>query len=233
VDLTTSPISVVFVDDDDLARRALNSLLREPGIEVVAECATSAACLEAIRRHQPQVALVDMRLEGNPMGGVALIREIRRIGPETVCAVVTAEADGGDYLLQALQAGAEAYYSKGFAQGNLADLVKHLVAGDYMLEPRFTQRLARFAQGHLPTLKQTYDEQQRALSAREREVLDLLADGLKPAEIASKLCITDQTVKSHKQHIAAKLGLESQTLLVVYAVLARYLFGDLTHTQSE
>lgn len=229
---TLSPISVVFVDDDDLARRALSSLLQEPGIDIVAECATARTCLEAIRQHHPRVALVDMRLDGNPMGGVALIREIRTISPETICAVVTAEADGGDFLLQALQAGAEAYYSKSFAQDNLADLVKRLVAGDYMLEPRYTQRLALYARGHFPALKQTYEEQQRTLSAREREVLDLLAEGRKPADIASELCISDETVKSHKQHIAAKLGLDSQTLLVVYAVLARYMFDEPGYTQG-
>ncbi len=217
-------VSVVYVDDDDYVRYALKLMLDDPEIEVLAACATRRECIEAVTRYRPQVALVDMLLAGDPAAGVAVIREIREISPTTVCAVLTSSAEHGEYLLQSMQAGAEAYYSKGYAKGpRLPEIVKGLAQGNYEPEPRYVERLTRFAQENRQAQAQLRNRPEQELTAREREVLGLIAEGCKPQEIARRLFITEDTVKTHKQHITRKLGLNSQTLLVVYAVLRKYL----------
>lgn len=220
--------TVVCVDDDDFARGALKYMLADPEIEVLALCASEQECLSVVVQHKPQVALIDMRLNGDPMGGVGVIKCIRELSPDTICAVLTAAADNGEYFFQAFQVGAEAYYSKGYAIGtNLPALVKGLARREYQLEPRFAQQLAAYAKGKIPRLEVAARSHEHELSERERQVLDLIAEGYGPSEIAKELVISPNTVKTHKKNMVFKLRLESQAQLVVYAVLERYMVQPL------
>lgn len=223
---TQQRFTVVCVDDDDFARSALKYMLADPMIDVIALCASEQECLSIVAQHKPQVALVDMQLSGDPMAGVGVVKRIREISPNTICAVLTATADNGEYFFQALKVGAEAYYSKGYAMGtSLPTLVKSLARREYQLEPRFARRLAEYVhvQGKLPQLEATARSHDHELTDREHQVLALIADGYGPSEIAKKLVITTNTVKTHKKNMAFKLRLDSQAQLVVYAVIKRYL----------
>lgn len=220
--------TVVCVDDDDFARSALGNMLADPEIEVLALCANEQGCLSIVEQHKPQVALVDMQLNGDPMGGVEVIKRIRELSPDTVCAVLTAAADNGEYFFPALQVGAEAYYSKSYAMGtSLPELVKGLARREYQLEPRFANQLAEYVKGKIPLLEVTARSHDHELSERERQVLELIAEGYGPSEIAKELVISTNTVKTHKKNMVFKLRLDSQAQLVVYAVLERYLVQPL------
>lgn len=226
--VTRRQFTVVCVDDDDFVRGALGYMLADPEIKVLALCANEQECLSIVEQHKPDVALVDMRLSGDPMGGIGVIKRIRDLSPDTVCAVLTAAADNGEYLFQALKAGAEAYYSKGYAIGtSLPALVKGLARREYQLDPRFAKQLAEYAKGKLPLLEVTARSHDNELSERERQVLALLADGYGLSEIADELVISTNTVKTHKKNMVFKLRLESQAQLVIYAVFDRYFVQQL------
>lgn len=219
--------SVVCVDDDDFARHALKQMLADPMIELLALCASGQECFPIVSRHKPQVALVDMQLNGDPMGGVAVIKRIRDISPTTVCAVLTATAVNGEYFFQAWKAGAEAYYSKGYAKGvSLPMLLKCLAEKEYQLEPRFARQLAECARGY-PQLEDAARKYSATLSDRERQVLDLIAEEYSNSDIAKKLVISENTVKTHKQNIINKLALGSHAQLAVYALLEKHLVSVL------
>ena len=111
-------ISALIVDDDRSAREALRLLLHGPAVEVIALCDSPEACLDAIVRRPPQVALVDMRMQGDPYAGVELIRQIRALSPATACLALTASDRRGDLLPKAFYAGAHGYYRKGYVLGD-------------------------------------------------------------------------------------------------------------------
>jgi DNA-binding NarL/FixJ family response regulator len=225
---TRRRFTVVCVDDDDFARGALKYMLADPEIEVLALCASEQECLPVVAQHKPQIALIDMQLDGDPMGGVGVIKRIRELSPATICAVLTATADNGEYFFQALQVGAEAYYSKSYAVGtSLPALVKSLARREYQLEPRFAKQLAEYVKGKIPLLEVTARSHVHELSERERQVLELIAEGYGPSDIAKELVISPNTVKTHKKNMVFKLRLDSQAQLVVYAVLERYLVQPL------
>jgi DNA-binding NarL/FixJ family response regulator len=137
-------ISALIVDDDRSAREALRLLLHGPAVEVIALCDSPEDCLDAIVRRPPQVALVDMRMQGDPYAGVELIRQIRTLSPATACLALTASDRRGDLLPKAFYAGAHGYYRKGYVLGDaLPGIVRRLAEGAWELDPEMANRLLR------------------------------------------------------------------------------------------
>lgn len=137
-----SRVSVVIADDDYYAREALKLLLRAPEIEISALCATANECLAAIKHQPPQVALVDLRMNGDPYAGVTLIQQIRTLSPATICLAMTASEQNSDLLPRAFYAGAHGYYRKSYLLGDdLPRIVCRLAAGAWELDPEMAQRL--------------------------------------------------------------------------------------------
>ncbi|HEX9036922.1 MAG TPA: response regulator transcription factor [Ktedonobacterales bacterium] len=176
-----APITALIVDDDVTAREALRLLLDSPEITITALCATAEECLDAIVRLPPQVALVDMRMRGDPYAGVELIRQIRAISPATACLALTASDRRGDLLPLAFYAGARGYYRKGYLLGDeLPDIVKRLAAGAWELDPEMAATLLRDADQTALKGRPT----QPLFTPRERDILSRIARGERAGAIA-------------------------------------------------
>lgn len=172
-------ITALIVDDEYTAREALRLLLEGPEIRITARCATAEECLAAITREPPQVALVDMRMRGDPYAGVTLIRQIRALSPATACLALTSSDRRGDLLPLAFYAGARGYYRKGYLLGNeLPGIVKRMAAGAWELDPEMAALLQRDAD------RSTKSGQAPVFTPRERDILRRLASGERPEHIA-------------------------------------------------
>ncbi|MFE2755363.1 response regulator [Actinosynnema sp. NPDC059335] len=208
------PVRLVLADDEALLRRGLRVLLEADGrVEVVAEAEAGAGLLEVVRRHRPDVALVDVQMPG--MDGLAAMRAMLAWPDPPALAVLTT-FDLDDYVAAALELGAQGFLLKDAEPDALVRAVLDLAAGGAVLDPRITARL-------LPKLRPSRlrgNAQLATLSARERQVLELLANGQPNSAIATALGLSEATVKSYVSTVLTKLGVENrvQAALVAHQV---------------
>jgi DNA-binding NarL/FixJ family response regulator len=208
------PVRLVLVDDEALLRRGLKVLLEADGrVEVVAEAEDGAGLLDVTRRFRPDVALVDVQMPG--MDGLTALKELLTWPDPPALAVLTT-FDLDDYVATALELGAQGFLLKDAEPEALVRAVLDLAAGGAVLDPRITARL-------LPKLRATRLRENRqldGLSARERQVLELLASGRPNSAIASSLGLSEATVKSYVSTVLTKLGVENrvQAALVAHRV---------------
>lgn len=210
-------IRVVVADDQELVRAGFAMILAaQPGIEVVAEGGDGFEAVGAARAHRPDVVLLDIRMPG--MDG---IEAARIICAETACRVIMLTTFGqDDYLFDALSAGASGFLLKDVRRDDLVHAVRVVAAGDSLLAPSVTRTLiAAFTSGAAVPPPRT--ERLDVLTARERETMRLLGNGLSNPEIAAALVVSEHTVKTHVSNILAKLGLRDR----VQAVIAAYETG--------
>ena len=202
-------VRVLLVDDHEVVRRGVRDLLGdERDIDVVAEAGTVAEALVVAAATTPDVALVDMRLPDGD--GVALCRRLRELGPR--CIVLTA-FDDEQALIDAIDAGVSGYLLKQVRGQDLVTAVREVAAGRSLLDPVTTARvLARMRRGTEP-------DQLAALTERERNVLELIGEGLSNREIAQRMFLAEKTVKNYVTAVLAKLGLQRRTQAV--ALVAR------------
>lgn len=211
-------VRVVIADDERLLRAGLGVLLQADGrIDVVAEAADGAEALEVVRAHQPDVLLLDVQMPG--LGGLEVLAEVLALPRAPATAILTT-FDLDDYVATALDLGAQGFLLKDAEPDRLVRAVLDLAAGGAVLDPRITARL-------LPALRAAGGQlQHRAvlsgLSARERQVLSLLAVGRPNAEIAVSLGLTEATVKSYVSTLLTKLGVQNR---VQAALLAQRVAG--------
>ncbi|HEY1917450.1 MAG TPA: response regulator transcription factor [Streptosporangiaceae bacterium] len=215
------PITVVVADDQRMVRSGLRVILdSEPGITVVAEAGDGAQAIELVRRHRPAVALLDIRMP--VLDGLQAARKVLALSPGTRVLILTT-FDADEYVYEALRAGASGFLLKDAPADQLVTAVRSIAAGDALIDPVITRRLiSRFtlaARGpaELPP-------ELRQLTAREQEVLRLVARGLSNVEIAQELVIEENTVKTHVSRILMKLGLRDR----VQAVVLAYELGFVT-----
>ncbi len=208
------PITVVIADDQQMVRRGFRVILEsEPDVTVVAECGDGREAIELVRRHRPAVALLDIRMP--VLDGLQAARQVIGLCPETRVLILTT-FDADDYVYEALRAGASGFLLKDAPADQLVTAVRSLAAGDALIDPVITRRLiSRFALAArgpdgLP-------EELRALTARELDVLRLVARGLSNIEIARELVVEENTVKTHVSRILTKLGLRDRVQAVVVA----------------
>lgn len=198
-----SPIRVFLVDDHEVVRRGIAKVLeREPDIAVVGEASTVAEARLRIPASRPDVALLDARLSDG--SGIDLCGELRPALPSVRCLILTSYEDD-DALFKAVMAGAHGYLLKSVRGTNLTDAVRHVAAGQSLLDPAMTNSLLRRVRGddHDPRLK--------SLTDRERAILALITDGRSNREIANQLHLAEKTVKNQITTLLRKLGLESRT----------------------
>ena len=215
------PITVLIADDQQMVRRGFRVILEaEPGISVVAEAGDGREAVELVRRHAPAVALLDIRMP--VLDGLRAARQVIAVRPETRVLILTT-FDADEYVYEALRAGASGFLLKDAPADQLITAVRSLAAGDALIDPVITRRLiSRFAlaartQAGLP-------DELRPLTARELEVLRLMARGLSNLEIARELVVEENTVKTHVSRILMKLGLRDR----VQAVVLAYELGFVT-----
>ena len=211
-------VRVVLADDEPVLRRGLRILLEGDGtVEVVAEAADGAELLSAAREHRPDVALVDVQMPG--LDGLTALRDMLTRSDAPATAVLTT-FDLDDYVSDALRFGANGFLLKDAEPEALVRAVHDLAAGGAVLDPRITARL-------LPRLRAVGENTReaslvRALSAREGQVLRLLADGRSNAAIGARLGLTEATVKSYVSTVLTKLGADNR---VQAALIAQRVSG--------
>lgn len=209
-------IRLVVVDDDPLVRTGLGIILNAaPDITVVAEAGDGATGIAVVRRERPDVVLLDIRMPGTD-GLTAAVNLLAAPAPWKIVMLTTFDLD--EYVYAALQTGASGFLLKDIPPERLVSSVRHVLTGDVLLAPTITTRLvARHAS--------PADNKQQGLlanlTAREREVLALIGEGLSNTEIAGRLFLGEATVKTHVSRVFAKLGVRDR----VQAVIAAYETG--------
>ncbi|WP_141583277.1 response regulator transcription factor [Actinomadura sp. WMMA1423] len=209
-------IRVVIVDDQGMVRTGFGVLLNaQPDIEVAGEAADGAEGLRRIAELRPDVVLMDVRMP--VMDGLEATRRLLADagdGAPKVLMLTTFDLD--DYVYEALRAGASGFLLKDASATELAEAVRVVAAGDALLSPSVTRRLiaefSRLGGPRAPSRKRL-----EQLTQRETEVLALVARGLSNGEIAGRLVVAEQTVKTHFGRILMKLGLRDRPQAIVYA----------------
>jgi DNA-binding NarL/FixJ family response regulator len=203
-------IRVLIADDQALMRQGFRMILSaEPDIEVVGEADTGRAAIQQVAALQPDVVLMDIQMP--VLDGIAATRELPGV---QVLILTTFGSD--DHVAAALAAGASGFLLKDTTPEQLVHAVRVIAAGEALLDPAVTRRLIQRALPSLarPAVAATAFD---ALSAREMQVLRLLAQGLSNAEIAGALVVSEATVKTHVSRLLGKLGLRDRVQAVVLA----------------
>ncbi|MFE2016672.1 response regulator [Streptomyces sp. NPDC059499] len=209
-------IRVLIADDQMMVRQGFTVLLNaEPGIEVVGQAVDGLDAVEKVAALAPDVVLMDIRMPR--LGGIDATRRITEAPGATVKVLVLTTFDLDEYVYEALRAGASGFLLKDASAAELAQAVRVVAAGDALLAPNITKRLiAEFSRvstaPRAPSRDRVGD-----LTERETEVLFLVAQGLSNAEIAGRLVVAEQTVKTHVSRILVKLGLRDRTQAAVFA----------------
>jgi DNA-binding NarL/FixJ family response regulator len=216
---------VLVVDDQAMVREGFGALLgAQPGIEVVGQAADGEEAVDAATRLGPDVVLMDVRMPR--LDGLAAARRILA-RDEGVRVLMLTTFDVDDYVYEALRAGASGFLLKDAPAEELVRAVRVVAGGEALLAPSVTRRLiAEFATRSVPA--RAVSRRVDVLTAREREVLVLVARGLSNTEIAGHLVLAEQTVKTHVGHILAKLDLRDR----VQAVVLAYETGLVTARQG-
>jgi DNA-binding NarL/FixJ family response regulator len=196
------PIRVLLVDDHELVRRGLRDLLGdEPDIEVVAEAGSVEEALAVAMHVEPEVAVVDVRLGDGD--GVTLCRELRSKPNPPACLMLTA-FDDEEAMVGAIMAGAAGYLLKQVRGQDVVNAVREVAAGRSLLDPVSTARV-------LDKMRHPPTDELTALTDRERDVLELIGQGMSNREIAERLFLAEKTVKNYVTSVLAKLGMQRRT----------------------
>jgi two-component system response regulator DevR len=212
-------VRVFLLDDHDIVRRGLTHVFdTQDDIEVVGEAGTAAEGLSRIPPTRPDVALLDVRLPDGD--GVQVCREIRSRYPEVHCLMLTSFADD-EALFDAIMAGASGFVLKQVKSEEIIDAVRRVARGESLLDPAVTGRvLDRLRRGP------EQDERLANLSPQERNILELIADGLTNRQIGERIHLAEKTVKNYVSNLLTKLGMERRTQAAVYAARLSEHRGD-------
>jgi DNA-binding NarL/FixJ family response regulator len=210
-------IRVILVDDQELVRTGFRMILAdEEGIEVVGEAANGREALDTAARHRPDVVVMDIRMP--VMDGVEATRRLTEPGlGEAPRVLVLTTFDTDEHVVEALRAGASGFLLKDVTPADFVAAIRVVASGEALIAPSVTRRLLeRFVQA-APSADAGRDRLVGQLTEREREVLELVAQGLSNREIAERLVLAEPTVKTHVSHLLLKLDLRDRAQLVVLA----------------
>jgi DNA-binding NarL/FixJ family response regulator len=204
---------IVLADDHPVVRHGVRSLLQaEPDFAVVGEASNGLETVQLVEKLQPEVLVVDLMIPG--LNGLEVTRQVKQRLPQTRVVVLSMHANE-PYVLEALKNGASGYVLKDTSGTDLVMAVKQVLSGQRYLSPPLSERAVEaYLQRSQDTAFDPYD----ALTEREREVLQLAAEGLSNPEIATRLSISPRTVETHRANLMRKLGLKTQTDLIRYAL---------------
>jgi DNA-binding NarL/FixJ family response regulator len=211
--VTTTVISVLIADDHMVVRRGLRAVFEaEPGVSVVGEAANGVEVIEAVQRLQPDVVVLDLMMPG--MSGLDVLKALTADSRSTRVVVLSMHASEA-YVIEALRHGALGYVVKDAPASELLQAVHHAAAGRQFLGSPFS-----------PSLLEAYTQRVRAasqdpyetLTARERQVLHLAAEGHTNQEIGKRLSISRRTAETHRANLMRKLGLKGQPELIRFAL---------------
>ena len=203
--------TAIIADDHEIVRRGLRGILESEGsCRVVAEAADGLAAAQAVEKFKPHVLVLDLNMPR--LHGIEVLRQAKTSSPHTKVIVLSMHSDE-PYVIEALRGGAMAYILKGSESAEISHAFKEVLAGRRFL----SATLSEWAINALAT-KPASDDPLNSLTQRERTVIQLAAEGHSNAEIAEKLFISPRTAETHRTNLLRKLGLQTQTDLVRFAI---------------
>jgi len=207
-----SKIKVLVVDDHAMFSQGICALLRSyEDFEVVGEAEQGREAVEKVRELSPQVVLMDIAMP--IMGGLEATRRIQKEAPNSKVLVLT-QYDDSEYVLSLVRSGARGYISKTATASELVSAIRAVNAGEFFLYPSAAKTVIEEYLRRVGGEKDGYDR----LTSREREILQLVAEGQTNREIADRLVIGVKTVLRHRTNIMEKLGFHNRTELIKYAI---------------
>ncbi len=204
------PVKIVLADDHNMVRQGLRSILESEGnFSIIGEASDGLAAVELVEKARPDVLVLDLMLPR--LSGLEVTRQVARVTHVLILTMHDNEA----YVLEALWNGAYGYLLKDSTAQELIDAVNKVAQGSRYLSARLTERaIDIYSHRAQPTSFDPYD----TLTTREREIFQLVAEGLNNNEISARLCISPRTVEIHKANTLHKLNLATQTDVVKYAI---------------
>jgi DNA-binding NarL/FixJ family response regulator len=204
--------TAIIADDHDIVRKGLRGILEATGTyRVVAEAADGLTAAQLVEKHRPNVLILDLNMPR--LHGLEVLRQTRTTSPNTKVIVLSMHNDEA-YVIEVLRSGAMAYILKGSESAEIAQALNEVVAGRRFL----SAPLSEWAINALVSKPATESDPLASLSQRERMVLQLAAEGHNNPEIAEKLFISPRTAETHRTNLLRKLGLQTQTDLVRFAI---------------
>lgn len=208
-----NPITLLLADDHQIVRQGMRALLEtEQGFRVIGEASDGLEAVRLSERLRPDILILDLMLPG--LHGLEVIRKLRKQVPRTRVVVLSMHANEA-YVLQALRNGAAAYVLKDCEAAVLIQAVRQVAAGYRYLCP---QLAARAIDTYVESARNAPADRYEVLTPREREVLQLAAEGYTSAQIAARFFLSRRTVETHRTNMMRKLGLRTRTDLVRYAM---------------
>jgi DNA-binding NarL/FixJ family response regulator len=204
--------TAIIADDHEIVRRGLRGILEgEGGCRVIAEAADGLTAAQLAEKHKPTLLLLDLNMPR--LHGIEVLRQVRSSSPHTRVIVLSMHNDE-PYVIEALRAGASAYILKGSESQEILQALKEVLAGRRFL----SATLSEWAINALVAKPADDSDPLQSLTQRERMVVQLAAEGHTNAEIAEKLFISPRTAETHRTNLLRKLGLQTQTDLVRFAI---------------
>jgi two-component system, NarL family, response regulator NreC len=205
--------TILLADDHNIVRQGIRLILEtQPGFEIVGEASDGLEALKLVEQLHPDVLIVDVMMTN--LNGIEVVRQVKIISPQTR-SVVLSMYDTEAYVVEALNAGVSAYILKKSTSDELVNAIRQVLSGNLYLSPPLNERAINAYIEHSNETRLDFLE---TLTAREREILFLAAEGLKNAEIAGRLSLSPRTVEMHRANLMHKLHLKSQSELLRFAL---------------
>lgn len=214
-------VTLLLADDHPIVRQGLKHLLEaESNLKVVGEASSGLQAVQLTEKIKPRVLIVDIMMP--ELNGLEVLKQVKERSPSTCCIVLSMQS-ADVYVVEALKAGALGYVLKETGPSELVQAVQQVIQGRRYLSPRISERLIDVL---IETNHKPPSDPYQTLTNREREVLQMAAEGLSSAEIARRLSISPRTAELHRGRMMHKLGLRSQTDLIRYAFKRGILILD-------
>jgi DNA-binding NarL/FixJ family response regulator len=213
--------TVILADDHAIVRHGLRALLEtEPGLSLIGEADDGLTAVRVVEQLKPDILIVDLMMPG--LSGLEVMRQVRKCSPQTRIIVLSMHANEA-YVLEALRNGALGYVLKGSEVRDLVHATQQVAAGRrYLSTPLSERAIEVYVQKAEASALDDYE----ILTTRERQVLHLAAEGLTNAEIGARLFISPRTAEVHRARLMRKLGLQSHTELIRYAIRRGLIAAD-------
>lgn len=206
-------LKLLLADDHQIVRQGLRAILKtEPDFQLIGEASDGLETLRLAERLSPDVLVLDLMMPG--LGGLEVARQIAKRAPDTKVVILSMHSNIA-YVVEALRAGASAYVLKESGAEELVAAIRAVAAGKRYFSPPISERAVG---AYMEKAEETPLDPYNTLTAREREVLQLTADGLSGTEISEKLFISPRTVETHRANLMRKLGVRNQKELIRYAL---------------
>lgn len=218
--------TILLADDHQIVRQGLNALLRtEPDLSVIAETGDGLEAVRLVQSLEPEVLVVDLVLPG--LDGLEVTRQVKHQRPDTQIVVLSMHGSEA-YIVKAFRNGASAYVLKKSSVEDLVQAVRCVLQGKQFLSPSLPQVPIGDQQ-----VVNTIEDRYETLTTREREIMQLIAEGYTSPQIADRLFISSRTVDTHRANLMAKLGLRNQAELVRYALQRGLISTDIIRYDDE